>query len=235
MNLYKDQFEKYRILGQNTEGDYLDLIENVSKVVVKNNEIPIANAVIVMGFSGNGKTTWISNFVRSNPDYSVVSMDEIVNTLHDKYQRGVKPDEIIDGFGQLLERKCSNGKNVVIDGNFLNLLTRSALADTLKLYGYQVNLVDITDSINDILPIRIMDVASKRMGVKLTKDNYSDFVEHPVFKKVYDEVIGYYIAERKRASIDEQVAYGVIGLGLDNVFDRNTPYEKITHIPQSHK
>lgn len=235
MNLYKDQFEKYRILGQNTEGDYLDLIENVSKVVVKNNEIPIANAVIVMGFSGNGKTTWISNFVRSNPDYYIVSMDEVVNTLHDKYQRGVKPDEIIDGFGQLLERKCSNGKNIVIDGNFLNLLTRSALADTLKLYGYQVNLVDITDNIDDILPIRIIDKAIERMGVKPTKSNYKEFVEHPIFKETRNEVISYYIAEKERANIDKQKKYGVVGLGVDNVFDRNTPYEEITYISHKYK
>ena len=235
MSVYQEQFKKYADLTKDRYVNYFGLINAVRRVMVDKPEEVRANAVVLFGFSGNGKSTWISEFVKSNPDYVIVSMDEVVNKLHNKYNRKIVSSEIIEGFGNELEDVCKSGRNVIIDGSFLNLLTRSALVDTLKTFNYQVNLVDITDNILRILHKRIEDVIKERFGMNISNSNYITYVNDPGYICIQNEILSYYVEERKTSNFDEQVTYDVIDLGVDNVFKGDTPYEKITHIPQVHR
>lgn len=244
MSIYEEQFYKYgnvvnkvneELAGSNNGLGYFVLLNAVRDVMVEKPEDVRANAVVMFGFSGNGKSTYISNFVKANPDYTVVSIDEVVNRLYDELNRQVESSEIITGFGEELERVCTNGSNIIVDGNFLNLLTRSALTDTLKTYGYQVNIVDITDNIGKVLPIRVMDMAGARLGVKINHSNVRDYVTDPVFIRTDNEIWNFYQKEKRTSSFDEQIQYDAVGEGVNNVFKGDTPYEYITHMPQSHR
>ena len=235
MSVYQEQYKKYVDVSKAGHVNYFSLMNGVRNVMVEKPEKVKANAVVMFGLSGNGKSTWIKEFIKENPDYVVASMDEVVNGLYEKNQRQVMSDEIVEAFGNEIESICRSGRNVIIDGNFLNLLTRSALADTLKTFSYQVNLVDITDNVNSILKIRIMDVASKRMGVKIDSSNVMNYVNDPNFNAVYTEIINYYNRELASSNLNEQITYDAIGLGVNNVFNRNTPYEEIIRISQDQK
>ena len=240
MSVYEEQFIKYtNVVNQENEkimkgkgAGYFGLLNSARNVMVEKCEEPKANAVILFGFSGNGKTTYIEDFIKYNPDYVVASMDEVVNELHKELNRKITPREITKAFGEEVDVLCKAGKNIIFDGNFLNLLTRSALADTLKLYGYQVNVVDITDNVMEVLTNRIMDVAGKRIGVKIDSSNIQQYVNHPKFIEAQKEIGNYYNKEVKTSNINEQVQFDAIGEGVDNVFGRTTPYEEITRIPQ---
>lgn len=243
MSVYEEQFIKYtNVVNQENEkimkgkgAGYFGLLNSARNVMVEKCEEPKTNAVILFGFSGNGKTTYIEDFIKYNPDYVVASMDEVVNELHKELNRKITPREITKAFGEEVDVLCKAGKNIIFDGNFLNLLTRSALADTLKLYGYQVNLVDITDNIMEVLTNRIMDVAGKRIGVKIDSSNIQQYVNHPKFIEAQKEIGNYYNKEVKTSNINEQVQFDAIGEGVDNVFGRSIPYEEITRIPQACK
>lgn len=243
MSVYEEQFIKYtNVVNQENEkimkgkgAGYFGLLNSARNVMVEKCEEPKANAVILFGFSGNGKTTYIEDFIKYNPDYVVASMDEVVNELYKELNRKITPREITKAFGEEVDVLCKAGKNIIFDGSFLNLLTRSALADTLKLYGYQVNLVDITDNVMEVLTNRIMDVAGKRIGVKIDSSNIQQYVNHPKFIEAQKEIGNYYNKEVKTSNINEQVQFDAIGEGVDNVFGRTTPYEEITRIPQACK
>lgn len=209
---YEKQFAKYTKLSEREYNNYSELIEAVKAVSVDRSGDPIANAVVLLGFSGNGKTTWINNFVQENPSYEVLSMDSVQRSLGDR----AEPSMIVREFARRLEEICSNGKNIVIDGNFLNLLTRSALLDSLKTFKYQVNIVDITNKIGDILPIRILDRTAQVLGYKITRENIQNVLKTSEFSMCRREILEYYMNERIRSNFDEQIQYGVIYLGADN-------------------
>ena len=236
MNNYRRQFEKYKGLTMRMYfSEYLELIELVQSVIASDSENVKANAVVVFGFSGNGKSTWAKDFIKRNPDYTLVSMNSTINRLYDEYDRPVSEEEIINGFGDDLEEVCSTHKNIVIDGNFLNLLTRSALCDTLKSYDYQINVVDITDNINETLQHRVLDIASFRLGKKIDKSNIDEYICNPRFNEIKDLIVTSYYDERKSNNVDEQLLYDVVGLGVNKVFTKDDDYDEIARIVQTQK
>ena len=80
MNVYYDNFSKYRDYVSNFDGDsYIDLVEDVQRLVVpKVGDDDEKHAIVIHGFSGNGKSTWIKNFCLEHPEYVVLSMDSVV-------------------------------------------------------------------------------------------------------------------------------------------------------------
>ena len=100
------------------------------------------SAVVALGVSGVGKTTWIQNFIKENPNFTLISYDECAAMAMTEvgYERdavGMKALEIIDK--QLKENKDSN---IVIDGKFVHPATRASLFEILnKVYKYQIHIV----------------------------------------------------------------------------------------------
>ena len=233
MNTYETQFKKYSEIANRGFNDYGLLIDAVKSSIIERKNDPSSNAIIVMGFSGNGKSTWINNFLKENQDYVVISMDTIQKRL---LEQNIKdPSAVVRDFGNAIEESASYGKNIIFDGNFLNLLTRMSLADTLKLFNYNVNVVNITDNIMDILPIRIMDEASKVINEKIDQSNINKYINDSRFIQVYNTVCNFYFNERKRSAFDEQIKHGVLNLGIDKLLDRSSSYDEVKSISSSSK
>ena len=171
----------------------------------------------MFGFSGNGKTTWINNWCLENPEYVVLSMDSVVRELSDKLGRQVDGMEITKAFSEKLDEVCSNNKNVVVDGNFLNLLTRMALVDSLHNYGFGVSLVDITPIFDVTIKSRIMSEASRVIGEEVNEDNVSKYRDDFRYKNMEQRVMQYHNMERLRASYNEQMVLGATSFGVEDV------------------
>ena len=229
MNVYETQYAKYEQISLQEYSDYSGLIEAVRGAMVSRNGDPVANAVVILGFSGNGKATWIKKFVQENPSYEVLSMDSVFKSLGENPEPSVGVRE----FGRKLKEICSEGKNVIIDGNFLNLLTRSVLLDSLNTYNYQVNLVDITSSIGDTLPYRILDRTAAELGYRITKENLQDVLKSKEFHMCRREIMDFYLHERRKSNFDEQLQYDVLQLGVDHLFTKDTPLGEIARLGNS--
>ena len=212
---YYNNFLKYATFIKSKSFESLaDVMEEVSDIVIpKVDSEEDKKALVMFGFSGNGKTTWINNWCLENPEYVVLSMDSVVRELSDKLGRQVDGMEITMAFSEKLDEVCSNNKNVVVDGNFLNLLTRMALVDSLHNYGFGVSLVDITPIFDVTIKSRIMSEASRVIGEEVNEDNVSKFR----YKNMEQRVMQYHNMERLRASYNEQMVLGATSFGVEDV------------------
>lgn len=118
-------------------------------------------AIILIGISGSGKSTYAIRKMTENPDLMIISKDNIRRTLIEDYfldknlweQYSFKDNEkSIDSLfdGQLREA-AKNKQNIIIDNTNLSKSKNEKLELRLKNYGYtQVNYVNLnlTDNIN---------------------------------------------------------------------------------------
>lgn len=104
-------------------------------------------ANIVLGYSGNGKTTFIK--AHAKDDDIILSVDETTKVLIDKGlitdNASINGNVIFSTFGQNIIKAIETGKTVWVDGLWLNILTRLALIDALHYGGYQVCLYSLLD------------------------------------------------------------------------------------------
>ena len=216
---YYNNFLKYATFIKSKSFESLaDVMEEVSDIVIpKVDSEEDKKALVMFGFSGNGKTTWINNWCLENPEYVVLSMDSVVRELSDKLGRQVDGMEITMAFSEKLDEVCSNNKNVVVDGNFLNLLTRMALVDSLHAYGFGVSLVDITPIFDVTIKSRIMSEASRVIGEEVNEDNVSKYRDDFRYKNMEQRVMQYHNVERLRSSFKEQMILGATSFGVEDV------------------
>ena len=218
-DVYYNNFLKYATFIKSKSFESLaDVMEEVSDIVIpKVDSEEDKKALVMFGFSGNGKTTWINNWCLENPEYVVLSMDSVVRELSDKLGRQVDGMEITKAFSEKLDEVCSNNKNVVVDGNFLNLLTRMALVDSLHTYGFGVSLVDITPIFDVTIKSRIMSEASRVIGEEVNEENISKYRDDFRYKNMEQRVMQYHNMERLRASYNEQMILGATSFGVEDV------------------
>ena len=81
MSVYQEQFKKYEDLSRQSYVNYFALINAVRNVMVEKPDEVKANAIVMFGFSGNGKSTWIQEFIKSNPNYVVLPLPEKPNSI----------------------------------------------------------------------------------------------------------------------------------------------------------
>lgn len=225
MNEYEKNFLKYMEISKVDKFDVLLELIKVNSVTSPTEKK--SNAVIMLGFSGNGKSTWIKNFVKVNPEYKIISMDDVVRTFYMQFNKSPSQVEIIKNFGHYIDFYCKNGVPVIIDGNFLNLCTRMALVDTLHCYGYNVSLVDLTSDITKTLPKRIIDVILREQNLTLSDIDIESLMQSDVYKRKKDEILDYFEKERKSGFYDIQVKHGAISFGVDSVFSSDVSYEDV--------
>ena len=99
------------------------------------------NAVVLIGPSCVGKSTYARNFIKMYPEFEYLSMDDCA-------LKELKRTNIIFCFGNDLwsntlgnkefGERIERGRNLIIDGGWLHINSRSALLKTLKHYGYNV-------------------------------------------------------------------------------------------------
>lgn len=219
MNIYYDNFSKYRDYVSNFDGDsYIDLVEDVQRLVVpKVGDDDEKHAIVMHGFSGNGKSTWIKNFCLEHPEYIVLSMDTVVRKRQEELGIRIEGMEITEAFSKAFDEACSSSKKIIVDGNFLNLLTRMALVDSFHMNGYSVSLVDITPIFDITIERRIMDEASRVFGVRITDENVGLVKNHPTYKQVEAHVRSFHEQERASANYDEQRLVLGTSIGVEEV------------------
>ena len=218
-DVYYNNFLKYATFIKSKSFESLaDVMEGVTDIVIpKVDSEEDKKAMVMFGFSGNGKTTWINNFCLENPEYVVLSMDSVVRELSDKLGRQVDGMEITKAFSEKLDEVCSSNKNVVVDGNFLNLLTRMALVDSLHAYGFGVSLVDITPIFETTIKSRIMSEASRVIGEEVNEENILKYRDDFRYKNMERRVMEYHNMERLRSSFKEQMILGATSFGVEDV------------------
>lgn len=224
-NVYIKNYNKYvRLLESFPGGDYDDFSKYMSE-----HAVPLINdgtekkAMVLFGFSGNGKSTWIKNFQKDNGDYLILSMDYVVKSATEVKGSALSSEEIIRYFSNALDYVVSRGCNVIIDGNFLNFVTRMILVDSLHTHGYDVSLVDITPIFDVTLERRIMDVASRLIGSPVTVENVDSYRTDPRYLAAKQNVMEYHEKERHNACYDEQILLGLTSFGVERVITVDTP------------
>lgn len=190
-----------------------EFFNKVKEIVGHQNEaiknVGTGKATIVVGYSGNGKTTYIN----SNKDENsyVISMDQVTKELyHEKNESKATPLEIIKRFGEKLEEASrTKKKDIYIDGLWLNLLTRMSLIQTLKSLGYDVTLVSLLDKnlVSSCLKNRIIDETKN-----LSKDSEE-------YERKKDFIINFHNDEEKRNAVNEQIQNDMFRLGTNHYID----------------
>lgn len=114
--------------------------------IVSEKELNLYNgktAIILMGLSGCGKSTFARAFKRNNPSFELCIFDEVELGIMVRYAKErmflseeVEDEMAIYEFGQLLEKCGRENKNIIVDGQFVYCNARGALLKTLRHYGY---------------------------------------------------------------------------------------------------
>ena len=112
---YMDYLQKYQDLGQRDWKDFKEILDEIDKVKLERVENPTLNAVVVLGYSGNGKTTAIKNFVLNHPEYKIISIDEICKSFINQNNKYPNIYELQSLFGKELEKSVINKENIILD------------------------------------------------------------------------------------------------------------------------
>lgn len=224
MNKYQEEFERFEKIASCDYSSYDEACQAVKSALIHKSDFSGEEAIVVLGYSGNGKTTWINNFRRDNPGYEVISYDDIVKNLTLSLGDKVDSKSYVSAIGEEIDRLCSNHLNIIFDGKFLNIFTRSALTQTLHSYGYFVSMVDLTDIIDDVLPKRLIEYYERELGIKFDYHNPDKCFNDPRFRKKYDEIMEYFNLEKKSCLFDLQKELECVFIDADFVMnmDGNT-------------
>lgn len=223
MTIYERIFQKYKNLIETYEGDYDGLAEKAASLLIRieNPEKSRPKAIIMLGYSGNGKSTWLRNWIRNHPEYGIISMDQIETGLYYSKKRKPTDEEILQEVGEQIHEYGLEEKPMIFDGLFLNLLTRYIIIDTLRVYGYEISIVDLTPIIERTLPNRILDVAEKKLRIKITKENIDEVQRNPYFQRIAKTIMDYYKQEQVSTCFKDQVTRNLVQSGIDNIIPIN--------------
>lgn len=120
--------------------------EQVSELTIREDQ---KNAIILVGPSCCGKTTYARRFVKEHKDFVLVSMDKCAAEDMSGYSefsliamafglQGKSPDDLGNRrFGRMLE---AGHKNIIIDGNWMHVNSRGALLKTLQELNYHTSI-----------------------------------------------------------------------------------------------
>ncbi len=129
-----------------TIGDIVRLFPNADTEVVELNDLSISNktAIVLLGLSVTGKTTFANMLKKQNDFLTIVSMDDCARRL---YQFGIMDEELnntasVQVFGEQLEHYSKINQPIIVDGLWVNIYPRIALFKTLRKIGYEICVID---------------------------------------------------------------------------------------------
>ena len=219
MNKYQEEFEKFAGIAVKDHPSFEDAVDEVKSSLTYKTDYSGEEAIVVLGYSGNGKTTWINNFRRNNPGYEVISFDEIVKKLTLRYGDNLNGDLLNAAVGEEIEKLCREHANIIFDGRYINLFTRCALTQTLHSYGYFVSMVDLTDLIDVTLIQRIYDYCSADVGTMIDGQNINKFRQDPRVMRRYDDIMEFHDLEKRNSLFDLQKKLGIVYIDADFIMD----------------
>jgi len=99
------------------------------------------SAVVVVGVSCIGKSTYVQKFVMQNPGFEVISYDEACYQRADEIKSGAKTSE--SRLIEIIEQQIldARDRNIIVDAMCINPAPRAALLRFLADLGYEIHLI----------------------------------------------------------------------------------------------
>lgn len=136
-------------LGRFTDDSVSPRIDGVDKLVTFANKIieeikslpkekeKTLEAVILCGLPMSGKSTYKNSFIEKNPDYVVLSRDEVIMELgnglpYNEAYRTVSHEEVDSIFNQRIQTNIKNKKNILFDMTSLSKKSRRRLMGSIS-------------------------------------------------------------------------------------------------------
>jgi predicted kinase len=103
--------------------------------------------ILTVGLPASGKTTWATQFVKSNPDYVNICKDDLRLMLHGTLQPKNQKEKFVHEVQRsLIWKAISLDKNVILSDTFLNLKTRNEIFDIFSNKDlFDVQIKDFRD------------------------------------------------------------------------------------------
>lgn len=102
-------------------------------------------AIITVGISGSGKTTWAEEFTRNRNDWVNINRDDARFPDGDRdyynyrFKRN-KENKITETSNEMMKLAAQQEKNIIISDTNLNKGRRDSLVESLEVFGYEVEL-----------------------------------------------------------------------------------------------
>ena len=204
----------------------------------------LKNAIILLGQSCTGKSSFAKEFIKSHPEYEYLSLDDCAlkellstNVIH-CYDFNILNNSLgFKEFGSRLE----SGKNLIIDGCWLHINVRSALLKTLRELGYVTcafSFFNIPPHIHEerVVSRVISNVARDALFEEFTLEEV-DYVskyasKHKIsyeeaiskihnsnsFSKEFNKEIARLIEEAESSVLNFQIKTGFIYISFDSIY-----------------
>jgi len=121
-------------------------------------------AILTIGVSASGKTTWANSFVKENPDWVIICRDDIRTTLMGgkldwSKWNWKREDEVTKIQEQMILDAKKNKKNVIIADTNLPVVKNGKiafsngdkLANKLGLFGFEVSWKEFDISLDEAI------------------------------------------------------------------------------------
>jgi tRNA uridine 5-carbamoylmethylation protein Kti12 len=109
--------------------------------------------IVLIGLPGSGKSTWRHKFLENQPDYVVVSSDDLIDAYaaeksinYSEAFHEVNQKEIQSRFRKSLQEAFDSGKNIIVDRTNISVKSRKdILKNTPFMYVKRAIVFSITD------------------------------------------------------------------------------------------
>ena len=134
-------------------------------------------AIVLLGQSCCGKTSFADSFVEEHPEFKVLSMDECAHrhiqtlTIDDlNLLSKIFGETVADHLGNtIFGNEIANGEKLIIDGCWLHVNARSALLKTLHAFGYHICIFSFLTIPKDAFEVRVVHRAFHTLANRILK------------------------------------------------------------------
>ena len=159
------------------------------------------SAVVLLGMSCMGKTTFANDFIKTHKEFSLLSFDNFaINLIASQFYTNID-EKAIHQFGKALDESLKEGKKVIIDGQYVNVVSRSALFKTLFEAGYTIYVISFINMPNELVDQRIESRAIDNTVSDLLykMPNFNSAPGKKIYGLTIDDYAKYVGVNRKKA------------------------------------
>lgn len=163
----------------------------------------MATLFLVCGIPGSGKSTFLSNFVKS-PNSLIISRDKIRFSLLREGEKYFSHESVVKQmFYSGITKALQLGYNVFADQSSINPTFRKEILNNVRGYK-EANIIWINTPIEICIKRDSKRHGRERVGEKVIKNMYSHFVP-PTFKEKFSHIYHYsngILIEQKKGQIN---------------------------------
>ena len=139
-------------------------------------EFPEKTALVLVGTSASGKTTFAKEYVSRNKNWDYLSMDECYEQVCNEGKTSLEEadQKMIKEFDRRLAKHKEAKKSILVDGEWIDIRTRAALLKTLSDYGYRICMILMNPSAETMsknLRKRALFATAQKVAVSYAKEN----------------------------------------------------------------